>query len=200
MYIEPTNTQGDFNTMTDFNLGDIPDLSGLEERTSDPIADGWYEGTILEKREFVDSNGNDRVFESSDTPAQKSGRNIRLQLELKRRSDGRIINVSKLVNYKPEDLTAETVQAIAARQAERKSDGTEWGDLFRPFMALATLGKLQKIAGVRQLQRNGDGGLDLKPLFGKSGYFKLGPDARSEGKYKEVKDLRDTEPKKVPVL
>lgn len=198
-----TQIQGDFNTMPEsvLNLGDIPDLSGIGDSQPDPIADGWYQGTILEKREFTDTNGNDRVFESSDTPSQKSdSRNIRLQIELKRRADGRVINVTSLVNYKPEDLTAETLQAIATRQAERKSDGTEWGDLFRPFMALTSLGKLQKIAGVRQLQRNGDGGLDLHPLFGKPAYFKLGPDARSEGKYKEVKDFRETEPKKVPVL
>jgi hypothetical protein len=187
--------------MSDFNLGDIPDLSGIDgfQRT-EPLADGWYQGTILEKREFTDSNGNDRVFESSDTPAQRSGRNIRLQLELKRRSDNKTFNLSTLINYKPEDLTAETVAAVAQRVQENKSDGVEWGELFRPFMTLTRLGKLQKIAGVRQLQRNGDGGLDLTPLFGKTAYFRVKPDARSEGKYKEVADFQDYEPKRVPVL
>src|SRR3954469_22070117 len=114
----------------DFNLGDIPDLSAIEDSRPDPLADGWYQGTILEKREFTDNNGNDRVFESSDGPAQRSGRNIRLQVELKRRSDGKTFNVSTLINYKAEDLTAETVAAVAKRRAENKATGEAWADLF----------------------------------------------------------------------
>jgi len=184
---------------SELNLGDIPDLSGIEDIRPEPLADGWYEGTIQAKREFTDSNGNDRVFESSDTPAQRSGRNIRLQVELHRRADGKNFNVSTLINYKPEDLTAETVQAIAQRREENKASGAEWGDLFRPFMTLTRLGKLQKIAGVRQLQRNGDGGLDLTPLYGKKAFFKLRPDARNT-QYKEVADFQDYEPKRVPVI
>lgn len=186
--------------MTDFNLGDIPDLSGITEAPrSEPLADGWYQGTILAKREFTDSNGNDRVFESSDSPAQKAGRNIRLQIELTRRSDGRKFNVSTLVNYRAEDLSAETVSAIAQRLQEQKESGAEWGDLFRPFMTLSRLAKLQKIAGVRQFQRNDEGGLDITPLFGKTGYFRIKPDSRNP-QYKEVADYQDYEPKKVPVL
>lgn len=186
--------------MTDFNLGDIPDLSGIEDVRPDPLADGWYAGTILEKRSFTDNNGNDRVFESSDTVSQKSdSRNIRLQIELKRKSDGKVFNVSSLVNYKPSDLTAETVQAIAQRRTENKETGAEWGDLFRPFMTLTRLGKLQKIAGVRQLKRSEDNGLDLTPLYGKKAYFKLRPDSRNAA-YKEVADFQDYEPKKVAVL
>lgn len=185
---------------SEFNLGDIPDLSGIEDARPEPLADGWYQGTILGKREFTDNNGNERVFESSDTVSQKSdSRNIRLQIELKRRSDGRTFNVSSLINYKPSDLTAQTVAAIAKRKEENKEGGEGWGDLFRPFMTLTRLGKLQKIAGVRQLQRNGDGGLDLAPLFGKTAYFKLQPDSRNP-QYKEVKDFQENEPRKVPVL
>lgn len=185
--------------MENFNLADIPDLSAIEDVRPDPLQDGWYQGVILEKREFTDSNGNDRVFESSDTPAQKSGRNIRLQVELKRRSDGKTFNVSTLVNYKAEDLTPETVAAIAAAKAANKESGAGWGDLFRPFMTLTRLGSLQKIAGVRQLQRDADGGLDLTPLFGKPAYFKLRPDPRNP-QYKEVQTFQENEPKKVPVL
>jgi hypothetical protein len=185
--------------MTDFNLGDIPDLSAIEDTRPDPLADGWYQGRILEKREFTDNNGNDRVFESGDAPAQRSGRNIRLQVELKRRADGKTFNVSTLINYKPEDLTAATVAQIAQRKSENKSNGVEWGDLFRPFMTLTRLSKLQKIAGVRQLQRTNDGGLDLTPLFGKTAYFRIKPDNRNP-QYKEVADFQDYEPKKVPVL
>lgn len=185
--------------MSEINLGDIPDLSDIQDVRPDPLADGWYQGTILAKREFTDSNGNDRVFESSDTPAQRSGRNIRLQVELKRRSDGKVFNLSHLINYNPGDLTAETVAAIAARREENKSSGEQWGDLFRPFMTLQRLGKLQKIAGVRQLQRNGDGGLDLSSLYGKTAFFKIQPDSRNE-KYKEIKDFQENEPRKVAVL
>ena len=198
MYNE--NNLGDATNMSnEFNLGDIPDLSGIEDVRPDPLSDGWYQGTILEKREFTDNNGNDRVFESSDTPAQKSGRNIRLQVELKRRSDKKTFNVSTLINYKPEDLSPETVSAIAKRREENKSEGTEWGDLFRPFMTLTRLGKLQKIAGVRQLQRSSEGGLDLTSLFGKTAFFRIKPDSRNP-QYKEVADFQDYEPKKAQVL
>ena len=186
--------------MSDFNLGDIPDLSGVGDvPRSEPLSDGWYKGVILEKREFTDKNGNDRVFESNDTPAQRSGRNIRLQIELTRASDGKVFPLGTLINYQPSDLTAETVQAIAARKAENQGNGVEWGDLWRPFMALTRLGKLQKIAGVRQFQRTEDGGLDLTPLFGKVGYFRLKPDSRNAA-YKEVADFQETAPKRVPVL
>jgi hypothetical protein len=187
--------------MTDFNLGDIPDLSGISDSvsSSQPFENGWYAGTILAKREFTDSNGNDRVFESSDTPAQRSGRNIRLQVELTRASDGKKLNIGYLINYQPSDLTTETVQAIAQRNEERKKGGAEWGNLFRPFMSLTRLGKLQQIANVRQLQRTEDGGLDLTPLFGKAAYFRITDDSRNN-KYKEIDDLRVDAPKKVPVL
>ena len=142
--------------MSDFNLGDIPDLSGITGSSSEPFADGWYQGTILARRAFVDSNGNDRVFESSDSPAQKSGRNIRLQVELKRRGDGKVFNLGTLINYNPADLTTETVTAVATRAKENKDNGVEWGDLFRPMMTLTRLSKLQKIAGVRQFQLRRD--------------------------------------------
>lgn len=191
------------NYMTEagFNLGDIPDLSGIDDRAEfQPFENGWYAGTILSKREFTDKNGNDRVFESTDTVSQKGdSRNIRLQLELKRQSDGRVLNVSTLINYSPEDLSQETVQKVAEHKEKVNSSGEEWGPLFRSFMTLTRLGKLQKIAGVRQLQRNGDGGLDLKPLYGKSAYFRIKDDSRNP-QYKEVVDFRETKPVKVPVL
>ena len=188
-------------TMTDetldLNLGDIPDLSGVQDSEPTPFENGWYEGRILAKREFTDSNGNERVFESSDEPAQKSGRNIRLQIALKRHSDGRTLNTSYLVNYQPEDLTAATVSAIMAHKDRIKAgEETGWGTLFRPFMTLQRLGKLQKVAGVRQFQRNGNGGLDLKPVYGKTVYVKLTDDDRNP-KYKMVKDITADTPKQV---
>jgi hypothetical protein len=186
--------------METINLLDIPDLSAIEEIRSEPFADGWYQGVILGKREFTDKNGNERVFESSDTPAQSSeSRNIRLQIELTRRSDGKTLNVSTLINYKSSDLTAETVAAIAQRRKENAEGKAEWGELFRPFMTLTRLSQLQKIAGVRQLQRTEDGGLDITPLFGKAAFFKLRPDNRNP-QYKEVAAFQTEEPRKVPVL
>lgn len=181
------------------NLGDIPDLSGIGEDTqSTPFEDGWYSGRVLAKREFTDKNGNERVFESNDTPAQKSGRNIRLQIELKRTSDSRSLNTSALINYQPDDLSQETIQAVNA-QKEKVKEGEEWGTLFRPFMTLTRLGKLQKVAGVRQLQRNGDGGLDIAPLFGKAIYVKLVPDDRNP-QYKMVKEFQAEPPARAKVL
>lgn len=185
--------------MSELNLGDIPDLTGIDDNGPAEWADGWYEGTIVGKREFTDKNGNDRVFESSDTPAQKSGRNIRLQVALKRQSDGREMNLSTIINYQPEDLTQETIQKVAEQKEKVKANGDEWGSLFRPFMSLVRLGKLQKIAGVRQLQRDSDGALNLTPLFGKRGYFKVAPDDRNP-QYKAIADFREDKPKKAAVL
>lgn len=187
---------------TDFSLAEIPDLSSLLDSNFDkpePLQDGWYQGTILEKREFTDNNGNDRVFESSDTPANKSGRNIRLQVELNRKSDGRKFNISTLVNYQPSDFTQETVSQIAAHRAENKTSGAEWpAGLFRPYMALTRIAKLQQIAGVRQFKAASEGGFDLSPLYGKSAYFKVRPDSRNP-QYKEIVDYRTDAPTKVPV-
>lgn len=183
---------------TQLNLGDIPDLSGIgtDFAASDPFSDGWYKGTILEQRSFTDQNGNDRVFTSSDEPsARGDSRNIKLQVVLKRTSDNRELNISYLLNYRPEDLTQEAVQAVIAETERVKGTGDTRSD-FRPFITLQRLGKLQKVAGVRQMQRNGNGGLSLTPLFGKSAYFKIGPDDRNL-QYKSIKDLRVDAPRQV---
>ena len=181
-------------------LSDIPDLSGISDvQTFEAWSDGWYKGTILARREFTDKTGSERVFESSDEPSQGGdSRNIRLQTEIVRQ-DGRTLNTSVLVNYRPEDLSQETIQAVVA-QREQTGKDNQWGDLFRPFMTLRRLGAIQRIAGVRQLQRNGNGGLDLTPVFGKVGYFKLGPDRKNPELYKEVKDFSDKVGPKTKVL
>ena len=183
------------------NLGDIPDLSSIigDSDGPAPFEDGWYKGTILEQRSFTDSNGNDRVFQSGDTVANSGqSRNIRLQVEIKRQ-DGRTLNTSTLVNYNPDDLSQTTLQAVAKRREETKDNGGQMGDLFRPFMTITRLAKLQKIGGVRQLQRNGDGSLDLTPLYGKEAFFRLQPDSRNP-QYKEVADFRHDTPKRAKVL
>lgn len=184
--------------MSSINLADIPDLSGVEEQESTPFTDGWYAATIIEKRQFTDRNGNDRVFESSDTVSNAGdSRNIRLQLQIKRQSDGRELNTSHLVNYKPEHLTQETVQAVLAKKETAKDEG--WGELFGPFMTLQRLAKLQKVAGVRQFAKNGNGGLDLHSLYGKPAYVRLTDDDRNP-QYKAVADIRPDKPAKAPVL
>jgi hypothetical protein len=199
----------DFNTgdnMSDvMNLGDIPDLSGIGSDFGDAggtkFENGWYQGVILGTRTFTDKNGNERVFESQDVASAKGdSRNLRLQVELKRK-DGRTLNVSTMVNYSQTDLTQETVQAIAAKLAEAKASGekVQWGTLFRSYMALSRLSALQKIAGVRQFQRSGDGALDITPLFGKAGFFRLKDDDRNP-QYKDIDKFQDSEPRKVPVL
>lgn len=181
------------------SLSDIPDLSTMGEDDRSPsFEDGWYTGKILAKRAFTDKMGNDRVFESDDTPAQKSGRNIRLQVELTRASDKRTINVSTLINYQPDDLTPEAIAAVVAKKEDVKTGG-EWGPMFRSFMTLNRLGRLQKIAGVKSLGRNGNGGLDLSPLYGKTAYFQLVPDERNPD-FKAVKNFQAEAPKKAKVL
>ena len=183
------------------SLDDIPDLTGFGDDRPEfqPFENGWYAGTILEKREFTDKNGNDRVFESGDSVSQRGdSRNIRLQVELTR-ADKRTLNVSTLVNYNPDDLSQETLQAIVAHKEKVNAEGAEWGDLFRPFMTLTRLASLQKIAGVRQLQRNGNGGLDLTPLYGKTGYFRISDDKRNP-QYKEIVAFQDYKPKKAGML
>lgn len=185
--------------MSELNLADIPDLSGIGETATEnqPWVDGWYKGTIVAKREFTDSQGNDRVFESTDDPAQRSGRNIRLQVQLGRQ-DGKTMNISTLINYLPDDLTQEIVQKVMAQREKVQAGQEEWGSLFRSFMTLNRLSKLQKIAGVRSFERNGNGGLNLAPLFGKVAYFRIAPDKRND-KYKEIVDYRVDTPTKVKV-
>ena len=186
--------------MTDFNLGDIPDLSVIDTgyKESEPLTDGWYKGVILEKREFTDKNGNERVFESSDTPAQRTGRNIRLQVQLTRKSDARQFNISTLINYKPDYLTPETVTAVATRAKENSEGGVEWGDLFAPFMTLTKINKLQQIANVRAFKRTSEGGLDISPLYNKVGYFRVVQD-KNKPAYKTIDLFQSNEPKRVPV-
>lgn len=185
--------------MTDetLSLPEIPDLSGIQDpQQFTPFSDGWYEGTILAKRELTDRMGNERIFESTDQPSQAGdSRNLRLQVELVRKSDGRKYSTNTQINYRPEDFSAETVAAVTT-QIEAVKGGAEWGPLFRSFMALKQLSTLQKIAGVRQLQRNGNGGLELTPLYGKKAYFRLVPDERNP-EYKAIKNFQETAPKKV---
>ena len=190
--------------MTDavFSLPDIPDLSGIQDTypggDSKPLVDGWYEGEIVDKRTLTTRAGNEVSFETTDSPSQAGdSRNIRLQVVVKRQEDGRTYGLNNLINYKPEFLTQETVQAINAFIEKVKSGEAQWkgSGMFRPFKVLKTLGTLQKVAGVRQLSRTEDGGLNLSPLYGKKAWFRLGPDEQKP-QYKAILDIRETKPTK----
>lgn len=187
-------------TAETLQIADIPDLSGVYDPTPrgtfEPFAAGWYEGQILESRTRTDKAGNESTYASDDLPSQSGdSRNIRLQVAVTRKSDKATNHYSLRMNYRPEDLSAETVQQVTA-QMENVKNGEQWGALFRPFMVLRRLSTLQKIAGVRQLQRNGNGGLDLHPAFGKKGWFRLAPQ-KDKPEYLEIADFRETAPKKV---
>lgn len=188
------------NTMTDFNLGDIPDLSALVGESSGGTVweNAWYGASILGKREFEDKNGNTRIFESNDSVAASGeSRNIRLQVEVTRASDGRKLNISYLLNYRPSDLSSENVQAVIADNAKERSE--QDATLTRSRLTLARLASLQKIAGVRAFQRTEEGGLDISPLFGKSAYVRLKDDDRNP-QFKAVADFRMDKPTKAKVL
>lgn len=188
---------------TNFSLPEIPsipDLSGFGTPDSTPFVDGWYEGTIVEQRTSTDRNGNERTFASEDVPSTNGdSRNVKLQVIVKRQSDERTANMRYMVNYRPSDLTAETVAAVVAQQAKVKSEGAQWDDLFRPFVTLQRLHVLQDVAGVRQFQRNGNGGLEIHGLFGKTVYVRLAEDDR-DNRYKMIKAVSATPPKKAPIL
>lgn len=186
-----------------FTLPDIPDLSGIQDTYSNtgdkaPFVDGWYEADIVEKRVLTNKAGNELEFASGDAPSQAGdSRNIKLQMSVKRQSDGRELGTGYLLNYRPEYLTQETVQQINAFIEQVKTGAAQWkgSGMFRPFKALKTLGTLQKVAGVRQFSRTEEGGLNLAPLFGKKIWVRLGPDEQKP-QYKAILDVRDTKPTK----
>lgn len=182
------------------SLPEVPDLSGVTEDRPEPFEDGWYQGTFLETRTFTNKDGNELTFTSEDVEAQKTGRNIFLQTQITRKTDGRKLNTRVLVNYRPEDLTTTVLAAVAERKAQIKSEEEEdWGNLFRAFMSQVRIGTLQRIAGIRQFQKNGNGGLDISPLFTKTAFFRIGPQ-KDKPEYKDVKEFSDTAPKKKAVL
>lgn len=178
------------------NLGDVPDLTGLTEDRPEPWQDGWYTGTILANRSFTNKAGMDVTFNTEDVPSRNGdSRNINLQVQLTRKSDGRTMNTRTNVNYRLDDFTKETIAAVLERkQAIKDKKAEDWGPLFRSFMSLLRIGSLQRIAGVRQFERRQDGSLDISPLVGKSCYIRISDD--EEGKYKEVKEISDAAPKK----
>lgn len=182
----------------DFNLGDIPDLSSLASNSEgNAWENGWYSAEILGKREFEDKNGMTRLFESNDQlAASGESRNIRLQVKVTRASDGRVLHLSNLINYRTSDLSPEVVAAVIADSAKPEDERDR--SLMRSRLTLARLAGLQKIAGVRSFQRAEDGGLILTPLFGQKCFARLKDDDKNPA-FKQVADYRtaDNAPKKL---
>lgn len=184
----------------EMNLADVPDLSALIGTGSESKSweNGWYSASILGRREFEDKNGNTRVFDSNDAVAASGeSRNIRLQVEVTRASDGFKLNISYLLNYRPTDLTQAAVQAAIADNAKPREEQDP--ALLRQRLTLARLATLQKIAGVRAFQRTDEGGLDISPLYGKQCYARLKEDDRNPA-FKAIADFRTDKPTKAKVL
>lgn len=185
--------------MLTMEIPTLPDLSSLVNETSEAPAwqNGWYACEFLAERSFTDRNGNDRVFVSGDDPAMSgNGRNIRLQLKVTSTS-GKEMYLNSLTNYRPEDLTSDNITAVIADNALAREDQDT--SLTRSRLTLQRLGKLQSIAGIAAFHGAENGGLELKPIFGKKAFVRLKDDDRNP-QYKAVADFRTTKPTKAPVL
>lgn len=186
------------------HLTEVPDFSGITEDRPEAWEDGWYAARIVPTRTINSRDGNTLTFATEDTLSRGGdSRNIRLQMSLHRKSDGRALSTNHNVNYRVEDLTGEIVKAVLARKesikaAAQSGERLEWGQLFRAFMGITRLGTLQRIAGIRRFETLPQGGFDLRPLFNKACFVRLGDD--DEGKYKEIKEISDVPPKKASDL
>jgi hypothetical protein len=180
-------------------LPEVPDLTGMTEDRPEPWQIGWYSARILSTRTVTSrETGAAMIFNTDDTLSNRQdSRNIRLQLEVRRKSDGQMMHTNHLINYRNENLTAEMVAAVLARKAEIKAAAklgqkVEWGELFGAFMTQLRIGTLQRLAG-GNLGRGTDGGFLLSPLIGRSLFVRLVDDDAK--RYKEVKEISDTAPK-----
>jgi hypothetical protein len=175
------------------NFADVPD-----EPRSEPWVDGWYAGTFLAARTFTTRDGNEVTHASEDTVSKNGdSRNITLQAQLTRRASKGEFNGRVRLNYRPAvDFTTERIARIAELNSGSKDDATS--DEVRSRIALGQLKRLQKIAGAT-FARNGNGGLDLTPVFGKGGFFRIkdGDPNPTTGKvYKEIVEFAAEPPKK----
>ena len=191
--------------LTVTNLPDvtIPDFSTFTRPETAPWVEGWYKATILPFYEFTNNEGNTTRFETTDEPALKTGRNIRIVAAVTRQLDGLTRNIrSKNLNYRPTDFTAARIAEIET--AKQRNEGRQrWDDkdAHRTFISFGALGELQNVAGTK-FQQNGNGGLDLSPLFNKTGYVRLSfGDANEQGrKYLEIARFATELPKTVRAL
>ena len=166
------------------------DLDGIDGGgEAGGFEDGWYQGFFLHTRNFTSKNGVAQTFTSRDVPSKDgASRNIQLEVEITRKSDGRILNTTLQRNYRYEDLDTSTIQAVKDGKANT-----------RTRLALQDLAQLQKIAACGPLLPDGQGGIELGPLYGKEAYFRLGPDDRNSA-FKKIKACQLDPPKRSVVL
>ena len=166
------------------------DLDGIDGGgEASGFVDGWYEGFFLHTRNFKSKDGTARTFSSGDTPSKDgASRNIRLEVEVTRKTDGRTMNLTMLLNYRYEDLDTSTIQAVKDGKADTRTK-----------LSLQRLAGLQKIAACGPLISDGQGGIELGPLYGKTAYFRLGPDNRNSA-FKQIKACQLEAPKRAAVL
>ena len=172
-------------------VADGYDLSGITGGgEASGFENGWYQGVILASRSFTSRDGSTRVYTSRDTLSKNGdSRNIRLEVEIVRASDARLLNLTLLVNYRMEDLTPETIKAV--------KEGIETDT--RTRIGLQRLAQLQRIGASGPLGVAEEGGLTLTQLYGKRAHFRLGPDDRNPD-YKAIKAFQIEAPKRAPVL
>ena len=163
------------SSFTEPNLPEIPDTFDVQREPWETGEKTWYAATIIPS--YTSFKGS--IFDTEDVPPApgKGGRNIKLRMVLKRK-DGETANMGALVNYDPQFLTREWIEAA-------KGDAPKGSDAARAKMTLTKLARLKHIAGV-QLGRNGHGGLDLSPLFNKTVFVRP---TRGQKGYLEVADF-----------
>ena len=188
-------------TMTDtdtLSLTPVPNFDNVPDQPrSEPWVDGWYAGTFVEERSFTSQSGNEVTFASEDTVSQKGdSRNISLQAILTRKN-GDHFNGRVRINYRPDvDFTTERLARVAEINTDKTITPT--GDEVRSRISLGQLKRLQRVAGTT-LSRNGNGGLELTPVFTKTAFFRIadGDPNPSTGKvYKEIVEFSHEAPKK----
>ena len=76
------------------------DLDGIDGGgEASGFEDGWYEGFFLHTRSFKRKDGTALTFSSGDTPSKDgASRNIRLEVEVTRKTDGRTMNVCEIIS------------------------------------------------------------------------------------------------------
>ena len=165
------------------------DLEGIDGGgEASGFADGWYEGFFLATRSFTSKDGTARQFLSGDTPSKDgASRNIRLEVEVTRKTDGRTMNLTMLLNYRYEDLDTSTIQAVKDGKADTRTK-----------LSLQRLSQLQTIAACGPLIPDGQGGIELGALYGKTAFFRLGPDNRNSA-FKQIKACQLEAPKRAAV-
>ena len=192
--------------MTDNETATLPDVpttgfGAFFEETREPLADGWYQGTIESQYTMEKEDGSTVVYETQDSPSNDgSSRNIALRVKVTPKSTNRPWNTRTQINYRPLDLTGPRKESVLkARESGDKANK----DITRSSIALGQLARLEKIAGGSLIQ-NGNGGFDLSGLVGKTVYVRRGDETDNRTTppkvFKAIVEFSHTAPKKAAVL